>query len=73
MNKANRVDDESGGDVDVGDNSNVMLMYCDNLSDKYFVSLSVGLLVVLTKPADAWQQSTNSSVSCSNNLYCETC
>jgi hypothetical protein len=28
---------------------------------------------VLTKPADAWQQSTNSSVSCSNNLYCETC
>jgi hypothetical protein len=37
------------------------------------VSLFVGLLVVLTKPADAQQQSTNSSVNCSNNLYCEAC
>jgi len=73
MNKANRVDDDGDDDVAAGDNSNVMLMYCDNLSDKYCVSLSVGLLVVLTKPADAQQQSTDSSVSCSNNLYCEAC
>lgn len=62
------MDDDGDHDVAAGDDRTVMLMYCDNLSDKYCVSLSVGLLVVLTKPADAHQQSTNSSVSCSNNL-----
>jgi len=37
---------DGDGDIDVAasDNSNVTLMYCDNLSDKYCVSLSVCLL-----------------------------
>jgi hypothetical protein len=54
MNKANRVDDD-GGDVAAGNYIIVMLMYCDNLSDEYRMSLCVGLLVVLTKPANAQQ------------------
>ena len=65
--------DDGDDDVAAGNNSNVMLMYCDNLSDKYCVSLSVSLLLVLTKPADTQQESTNNSVRCSNNLYYETC